>query len=962
MTIVDKKFRFGTQVSDGYLGGERTIDGDRSIAEVLAELQNVALDNEKLQVMGRVGLNDVTIDVSKVFALLGFDKGTDKGKSSVQFTFLSQPIIKDFVTMIKNASSNMAEFSQDREQMVIAQLLQKYNPNSGGTWDKLNSDQEYQEQMSRRMSTEEMLTALQTQSPDGALQEAILHRFLEMRDYGVKIRGVQTGINADAKGLGKSFFDVIARLEALNKIGKNDPFLRGAKNLIGDYTQADGLEEIPEGYTNIGNYWVKPTTLTGSFNIHAVTTAYNLWGKHLPYDTPVMNMLYEEVIGVIGNTVADAGLIDNKAVLVKQEVFKNLKKYLSVDPRNGIINSTDDINAERKRLYIDSDSNTSIAKYVKSLRDTVGDRIIDNYIKTNKLINRFEFDIQKNSQPSLIKFNNAVGEEFDEQYLYNSLGYLLASNKPLPNYNGQPYTTTRLAQDLIAYTYLGNATQEAIQFTKYIPVSYTNIVGYGDFMRRVGDRLSNDPSVVGARVKEENNNGFDSDFTIQFLQHNPERVKFKIPAKEIGSTIHSTNKEYKPSDLNTLESFSLVREEGDTDPPKYISVYNRGIQKGEKKFQLYMDQGNGVYKRIPVLGTFGMDEYNTSNTTNQSLVNGRPKATVVPSSNKKVVAPKQPKVDTFGVNSGNTKMVLENISKAGIQGLSDLARELAPYASSLKISYADIVSDGTYNGDDIKIRYNLLDKGEFTLAMTILHEVVHGLTVRQIEPYITENKGTYQVAANAPSYISKLVQLYNVTRGTIGDSAIDAIREKIVIQHRLNGQLQAATTEEEKVAIRSKMSEAALTPEEKRVQYGAYNIKEFIAMALTQPEFQREMAKYEFKQSGQSLLEKFKEILNSILQAIGVDYSEKSVTAQAINSIFELITDKNVRLETPNTQKFNDIAEEGFMSDDESFRAWLEENKFDELGDPDFDSGDIETTLSVAELPSVQNVNKNNCY
>src|SRR5690606_4131926 len=200
---------------------------------------------------------------------------------------------------------------------------------------------------------------------------------------------------------------------------------------------------------------------------------------------------------------------------------------------------------------IDSERNTSIAKYVKSLRDTTGNRVIDNYIKTNKLINRFEFDIQKNGQPSLIKFNNATGEEFDEQYLYNSLGYLLAANKPLPDYNGNPYTTTKLAQDLIAYTYLGNATQEAIQFTKYIPVAYTNMVGYGDFMRRVGSRLSNDPDVVGARKRGEQESTFDSDFTIQFLQHNPERVKFKIPAKELASTIHSTNKDYMPSSLDT---------------------------------------------------------------------------------------------------------------------------------------------------------------------------------------------------------------------------------------------------------------------------------------------------------------------------------------------------------------------------------------------------------------------------
>lgn len=959
MEIVEKDFRFGTQVSDGKLGGEKTIDGDRSIAEVLAELQNVALDNEKLQVMGRVGLNDLTIDVSKVFALLGFDKGTDEGKSSVQFTFLSQPIIKDFVKMMKNASSNMAEFSQDKEQMVITQLLKKYNPNSTGTWEQLATDPDYKEQMSRRMSTSEMLTALKTMNPDGALQEAILHRFLEMRNYGVQIRSVQTGLNADAKGLGKSFFDVIARRDALNKIGGNNAYLQGAKNLIGDYVKFDALDTVPSpDHVYIGDFWVKPTSLTGSFNVYSVTTAYNLWSKHLPYDTPLMTKVYDEIMTQISSG-GEVGLIDNKGVILKQEIFKSFKKFLAANAENGIVNNTDEINAERARLYIDTDNNTSIAKYVKSLRETTGNKVIDNYIKTNKLINRFEFDINKNGQPSLIKFNNAVGEEFDEQYLYNSLGYLLAANKPLPDINGKPYTTTRLAQDLIAYTYLGNAIQEAIQFTKYIPVTYTNMVGYGDFMRKVASRLNGDLTVVGAKM---NDGVVDSDFTLQFLQHNPERVRTKIPAGELKAMIHTPNKDYNSNNLDTLQSFSLVLEEGST-PPKYISIYNKALGKKEKKFQLYMNQGDGVFKRIPVLGTFGMDEYDPSKTINNSLVNGKVKAVVMPNAN--AVAPtKQAVVDKFGVNSGNAKTVLENIAKAGIEGLSDLAAALAPFSSDLNIRFADIVSDGSANENNISIRHNLPEKGDYHLAMTILHEVTHGLTVRQIKPYLKNQGNDYQVVDGAPSYVSKLVQLYNVAKSTIGEVAIEALRSKVALQRQLNGELQAAATEEEKAAIREKMNDVALTPEEKRIQYGAFNLHEFMAMALTQPEFQREMAKHEFKNTGQSLLAKFKEVLNSILRAIGVDYSEKSVTAQAINSIFELITDKNTKTETPSTPHFDEIAEQAFtdFADivDQEFRDFLNMNRYE--GDVSGEMGDIEESLSVAELPSVQNVNKNNCF
>lgn len=949
-TIVAKKFRFGTQVSDGVLGNEMTIDGSRSIAEVLAELQNVALDNEKLQVMGRVGLNDLTIDVSKVFALLGFDKGTDEGKSSVQFLFLSQPIIREYVEMMKNLSSNMAEFTADKEQSVISKLVAKYMPEdvSGEKYAQL-FEADFAEDMAKRMGTKEMIANLETDKPDGQLQVAILNRFLEMKSYGETIRGVQVGINTDAKGLGKSFFDVIAKRDALNKIGKSSQYIQGVSALIGDYISVDEVTEMPAGYTDIGNYYVKPSSLTGSFNIYAISTAYELWSKHLPYDTVLTNRMYDEILEVISQDGESAGLIDSKAITLKQDIFKAFKKYFSSNPANGIINNGDDPNTVRAELYIDTEENTSLAKYLKDLTELSDNKTVKNYIKTNPLISRFQFTINKNGEPSLIKFNNAVGEDFDEQYLYNSLSNLLAADEPLPAYNGREYNTSKLAQDLIAYSYLGNATQEAIQFTKYVPVTYNNLTGYSAYMRDVSSRLTADVSLFGVKMQNPDAFSFDSDFTIQFVQHNPERVKFKLGANELKNRI--INVTGNISKVETIEAFSL-KLESEQEPPKYVSIYDGSINKGEKKFRLFMHEGNNVFKRIPVLGTFGMDEYNPTVSVNQSLVNGRVKATAKPTNIGHENTQDADK-DIFGVNSGNGKTVLDNIAQANIDGFSALAAALSPYSSSVKIAYGDIPANGMYDSRSGQITIaSRLAADKVTSAKIILHETVHALTVSQINQYVTEVNGVYKIKENAPAYVSRLMRLFNEAQRVIGPDKIAAIRAKIDAQKNLSMGLNAGQSK----------TDFALTSQE-MLAYGTYNIMEFMANALTEPEFQREMAKHQYKETGVTLWTKFKELVNSILQAIGVKYDENSVTAQAINSTFELISTENKPVPTPTKGKFNEMAETAFgdfgdmlTQEDKDMLEWNELQQ--QIG---FE-GETETSLSPQELPVVPNLNENNCY
>jgi hypothetical protein len=902
-TMRPKIWQFGNIKSTGLLGGTMTLDGGRSISEVQSERQNIAVDNEKLQVMGRVNLNDITMDVDKVMNMIGFDKGKDG--NSISFLFLSQPIIKEFVEKIKNANSNMAEFDPNKEQNLVSQLLAKYDATSQ---EEIND--EYWNTMSKMMTNENFINAIQSKEPDGKLQGAVLRRFMEMKTYGIALRGVQTAINTDSKGLGKSFFDVIEKRNALNRLGMDTNLITGASNLIGEYVSRDDFENVSnkDGFVDIGQFYVRPTTLSGSFNINGVNTAYNLWNKFFPYDAAITSKAFSEVLSIIGSEE----MSDSKSVELKQNIFQGIKKYFAASRFNGIINSTDDINAERSRLFIDSDNNTSLAKYLKTLKETHGNVVIDTFIKTNKLLNRFEFDINKNGQPSLIKFNNASGEEFDEQYLYESLATLMEirgkdGRIELPEIGNKKYTLDTLAQDLIAYAYLGNAVQEAIQFTKYVPVSYLNQVGYSDRMRTAGLWLRDNPNILGVRIGSDNEKHMVSEFTMQYVQHNPEKVKYKMDQKKLNSEI------IKIDDNN----FYLKSE----DNPIFISVYDSSIPKGEKKFKLYWFDGE-KYTKIPVLGIFGMDEYQPRNSIGQSLVNGRIiiKPNPQPITNEEKVSDDNTS-GLFSVNTGDITKMVEDISNSATQ-YKELATKLLPYIpQGIKVVIQDVAGPrGIYNKatNTITINNNIVNNAD-KLADTILHELVHALTMSKVENYITTNEKdrTVETKDGAPIYVTNLVRLYN----SILDKTDKGKLLEIIDKVRETG---------------------VLGTNDRSKYYGLTSIYEFMTMALTDNGFQQELNKIPYKNSGMSILDKFKEVVKQILEAIGVKFDENFSAAHAISNIFGIIESNN----EPKANPFDTFYDDSVNRDN-----------FDDF----IDGTDVEQQFSV-DFPMKQlNIQNENC-
>lgn len=963
-----KGWRFGKIVSNGKLGGTTTLDGSRSIADRIQEAAQTGVDNEKLQILGRVGINNITLDVDKVFNLLGIDKGDDvyildnkivseeeankpenegrvKVLNSISFLFLSQPIIKEYVENIKNMGSIISDtFVSNKEAKVVEELLAKY-----GVKD-IEGDKEYEywEKMSDQMSTGQLAANLVSDKIDGELQGAILRRFIEMMKYGLVIRDIQTTINFKRNSLGKSFFDVIDSRQRLNALGRpkivkdiNEQRttignITNADKLIGDYRGKDGMSLAEEeslkskGYVDIGSYLVKPNTVIGSFQIKAISTAYNLWSRYFPYDSKMMLKVFKELIPIVSK--GEPG--STQMVELKQKIFQHVKKYLAASNKNGVIGVGDNVNEERKRLYIDTDSNVSLARYTKEMK-YMDDPAVNEFIKTNKLINSFEFDLNKDGTRSIIRYNNAEEEEFDEQYLYESLAQMMvARNKDgsriqLPTIGNKSYTLDSYAQDLVAYTYLGNSTQEAIQIAKFIPLGYLDAMGFSAHMREINRTLEDDESILSNTTADRDTgagtgnseNHIISEFSMQYAQSNPKDVKYYIDSRDDKWKDRVSDIKYKKgakANLSSLESFTLRKNER----PTFIRMYDNETAKGSKD-QLYYFDG-AKYARVPILGVFGMDEYQPSHKIGNSIVNGEVRLTAEPQKASHIIG--EDPQDVFNINSGNIKTVLGNISDSDLGSMSLLAKAILPYAGDSPIKYAstytDLVTKITYDrfeglhigGEGILINPTITPTKSLSHnAMIVLHEVVHSMTVNQIKSHIIENAdGSVSVKAGSPSYISDIVRLYNNVRSRLDTSELKNILSRV-------------------------QQSAPITQEERETKYGFSDIYEFMSMALVEPEFQRYLARPEFKQGdGRTLLDRFKDFISNVLTAIGVKFESDTAAAQAINSIFEFLEgDKQEKEEQDRIDRLNtEMADHAMNEASDNFDFFVQaEQDFDkEIG------------------------------
>ena len=768
-----KHITIGRYTSDGKLGRIETLDGNREVNAVHAENQNSAVDNVKANIMAKRNENSYTMPVLIQLTLRQFDQDTLSDGTKVQLSsfFLAQPILFRYVELLEESKSLTSEFSKDREEQVIEQLFKEFKYMDGHTL----SEQEYEE-MSQLMTADELYNNLKG-DVNNLLQQAVLRKFLDLKQEAEQTQDIQRILSLSSGGLGKSYFDVLSRIDALNALPNSS--IENATALIGEYVHQEAYLADPENYKDymlIGDYAWKPTTSEGVMLLNSLRSATQIMDVNYPYNRDFLNL-------TLNKTITEKGtpLRPNQATEFKWKVLKSLKDALQSTNQLGYFIGS--IEQERNRLFTQTKEKESLAQYISRIKQERLDSGILKYplLNNNGLLKALDIKIDNKLQNNIniIKHANLsdieLGVITKNEYFLQMLDDNTTS---LGFWNGEQMTPRKLAQDLASYAYLANQENGAIGFRQFIDIDYLKSIGYDQKLREVINNYANNDSIIDTFVK-------------QYYQHNPEQAKIfsenNFNYDDFGqmnseaNNIRNNNPKNIAGVLSKLTSFSLISEE----KPKFIAVRDTSIKYSDNKYKLFEkidDEGN--YKQISVLGTFGYNEYNLDNYNQTSSLTNKKFEEIVPQvTNSLQINPTNAySVDINEIYNTDSvysllDSVLQNSSDANIHSVGKFLEEYLDYSTSVEIvdfKALNRTGQAFYRHGENKIYINsqsFIDaqKAAYSpenalqeMNANIIEELLHSVQVQALKEYGTiDSNKQFIPNSNAPIFVTKLVALYN---------------------------------------------------------------------------------------------------------------------------------------------------------------------------------------------------------
>jgi hypothetical protein len=885
----------GNKTSDGNLSAEKTIDGTAYKSDVIAGYQSAAVDNVKLQILAKLNINNNTFPVIKILNQLGFGEEV--------LYFIAQDIIIDYCDELERLSSSLSGYTADKEQQAYKNVLnsKKYKTD--------NYDVKIHGKFAESEATVENLASYIENGENAPnyryAQIAILDKFREFKELGQKIQTIQTTINPDSAGLGKSVFESLIKEDKVFELLESD--ITNASSLVGEIIAVEdrSLKELEDAGYIIRNYKgtryaVKPKTINGFAIAYGLFTNNTLWSRFFPYRLPSIEAMFEEIEQLTGSKDT---FIKGKAER-RKEMWNEFKSFLFTKESLGLYEGK--ISDERKRLLFDvfeeqtvTEGNKTIKKKVQTHDSlaTIINKLKNTPFGKEKFIFLLEPDIKINGKPSLIKFNASSAEGSDERVIYSSLIDMLLKKGPDGNspkvgtFNGKEYTLRDIAQDLISYAYITGGIQEAIQFVKYVPAAYLKVLPFFEELKGFRN-LEHEFSIV----KPDGIEGYYaiSPFVLQYFQHNPEKL-VQVREKDI---VNPNSKE-----TDDITSFAVtdqfkersgIMSEKTFYEPALVTMSNSKSNSGLSLFKF--DMKSGKYNRIDTLGSFGVAEYDYQALTQTSLLreNKTRKEPVKPIQAKPVKPPvtetesdaiidqiRSGKLTSVTKNNAieTIKEILNNIILTGNEGNRAVAEMLydkidyLPKGLIFKVSKAGKEERaGTYFYGYSKVRNEqahtlllnadkLASKDRDFIANVFLHELVHSFTGYKIRLYQYEQ----EIAKG-----DKLAQKkYDALIKEVPDFALtDNDREVLKSLNILFNQI--------KIKI----------PESKA--YGLTKLEEFVTMALTDKGFQNLLNSVQLE-NGKSFLQALKERLIKLLKAIGFDIKEGSALESALYQLLDVL-------------------------------------------------------------------------
>lgn len=878
---VNKSYTIGNLTSDGDLRRIETLSPKgvkeslwnsvkRDISTVFGERQNTATDNEKAQIMGALNVTEDTIGVDAILAALGFDQDVheaidEKGESkvvqvSIGYALLSQPIVREYVKQLNNQKAIVKGFVVNKEEIALGTTIAKFQT-------EIPKDfTEDKDKYRKTLTGEELLS--QIKNPTPLTQRLVLDLFLDLKKDADAVREVQSIIDIN-NGVGKTHIETLEKFNKVPAIFKSS--IKGAGKLLGDHidtlknevSTSQRAELLEEGYKEFGDILLKPTTIAGTMVVNSLQAGKNVWGRFFPQES--LEGVYKEILKIIDKEDSTP----EKLAELKQEIFDEFKKYAFSAAKSNLIGNNPE--ATRFRLFKDIPGvNQSLPSYILQLKQGV----FADLVSANPILSRLEFVINNEENAvSVMKFNVNETSTFDEETLYEALIELYNTNEELAghDFNGVPYNTRELALDMVRYHYSSGGAQEAVQYGKYIPISMLQHLGATKYMR--GAWTSN---IINPNLGVTNIQAMSENFVEQFLRHKVDRVK-SVKLKELAKIVYAGG--IKSTDAITIVTLPKDSELRGT---RYIKIRNpQGVN---KNILLKLNKDDGRYYRIQTLGTPLMAEYSLKNSNPSSLLSHNFNA--VPNTTNEGVSPiETPLREKFEIDNGSLKGTLKNVSNS-IE-VDEATKKLAGFLSN-------IVKEET-----IAVNHSLSDEGRASrttgnvelgpntgkssngIAKTIVHEALHTVTSRYLEPYIEilpdrsvriNTKSEFvNLSKEQQNNITKLISLHSELRKLVGQEGLKTITKKM----------------EDK---------SPLTPFERDFGYAAYSIYEMIPMAF-ETGFITEASSFNTTKAEGDIISRIKEaiykLLNDLASSLGIDSSKMSY--DVFESAMAIIQDANIQ-------------------------------------------------------------------
>jgi len=425
------QIEFGNKydMSNGILGRLLSLkkDSPRKITEIIAAAQNLSVDNANEQGMYKVNMNKYTFNVYSILNFLGFEE-------DVSTTFISQPIIKDFVKLVRESESITGKYNPDRIDDIIDILKKTYDSQSTYT----PKDQSLAD-FKGKDASKEMLDMIKDQEKYidfGKHQVAILLKFLQLQEYERYPASLKKYLNIDSKGFNKNMF--INKLRYDKSFTLNFHNIKNAESLLGT------IENDEFGLTD-----VNPTTLAGLDTWIGTESLLSFFGNEFVETNP--SFMFKSIYS---NLAVNIGRDGNLSASQLKSITNGYKDFLLTNFKTGNIDNV------RKVLFTNTKEG-SLYDNLNKLKDSI-------YWKKNTFLNGIAF--QETDGVVTIDFNNTSEDILDDNKFYLSFLDMFRNDSEI---NG--VIPSIVAEQLAVYGIL-RGTFKARQFTNLIPVDILNEV------------------------------------------------------------------------------------------------------------------------------------------------------------------------------------------------------------------------------------------------------------------------------------------------------------------------------------------------------------------------------------------------------------------------------------------------------------------------------------------------------